>query len=276
VPLIDLEMVKTSKRLIQEWASLFKGFLASKDEQQDPPVNSLCQMGFNTVVTLKTPSKREGSFGIMDRFPYYTPEGIRSLLISQDKEDEDWEDLVSNKGLPKDVVDLLKAIKEFMLDFENWWKQPVLDSTAILSSVQEDLYTLKQTCESISLMLGKPVEIGNMNFPDAWTAIGYAANYLSSSTEWDSVTARLAQFQDMWDALQLIQADMLRVNQTIKSLINASLLFNHYFSAFKTCRPPLALCSKVDQLYRSSVTTPLLRSFRSPHLALPILTLRYV
>lgn len=64
-------------------------------------------------------------------------------------------------------------------------------------------------------MLGKPVEIGNMNFPDAWTAIGYAANYLSSSTEWDSVTARLAQFQDMWDALQLIQADMLRVNQTI-------------------------------------------------------------
>jgi len=222
-------MVKTSKRLIQEWASLFKGFLASKDEQQDPPVNSLCQMGFNTVVTLKTPSKREGSFGIMDRFPYYTPEGIRSLLISQDKEDEDWEDLVSNKGLPKDVVDLLKAIKEFMLDFENWWKQPVLDSTAILSSVQEDLYTLKQTCESISLMLGKPVEIGNMNFPDAWTAIGYAANY-----------------------------------------------FNHYFSAFKTCRPPLALCSKVDQLYRSSVTTPLLRSFRSPHLALPILTLRYV
>jgi hypothetical protein len=214
VPLGELDMIKSSKRTIQEWATLFKGFLV-RDVNQDPPVKSLRQMGFSTVVPLKTPSRSLGPLGAFDRFPYYTPEGIRSLLVAKDKDEDDWNDILSSQRLPQDVVNLLKAMKDFMLDFENWWKQPFTDSNIVLNSVQEDLHTIKQTCETLSLMLGNPVEIGEMSFPDAWLAISYAATYFTLSPELDLINSKLIQLQEVVAATQYTQTELAKVNKSI-------------------------------------------------------------
>jgi len=239
VPLGDLELVKHSKRSIQKWAAMFKGFLV-QDENHDPPVSSLRQLGFQTVVPLKTPSKPLGPMGILDKFPYYTPAGVRALLVATETDDDDWENLVATQRLPRGVVDLLKAMKDFMMDFENWWKQPFTNSNAVLNSVQEDLHTLKQTCEALSLMLGKPVDIGDSSFPDAWSAISYAAMYFAASPEMELVNAKLLQLQQVVLAAQNTQAELNNINQTIARFDQRFTAIQSLFQAIKNIQTSIA------------------------------------
>jgi hypothetical protein len=263
VPLGDLDILKNSRQTIQEWATILKGFLV-KDVNQDPPVNSLRQMGFGTVVPLKTPSRSLGPLEGLDRFPYYTPEDIRSLLIAQDKDEEDWDDMLATQSLPRDVVGLLKAMKDFMIDFENWWKRPFTDSNIVLSSAHGDLHTIKQTCESLSLMLGNPVDIGDMSFPDAWTAISYAATYFTSSPELDLINTKLIQSQEVLQSTQHMQVEIAKINQSINKFDQRFTAIHPLFQAIQNIQ------ASITALQQARPTVTPFQQFNSAPQLMPI------
>jgi len=64
-------------------------------------------------------------------------------------------------------------------------------------------------------MLGNPVEIGEMSFPDAWLAISYAATYFTLSPELDLINSKLIQLQEVVAATQYTQTELAKVNKSI-------------------------------------------------------------
>jgi len=148
--------------------------------------------------------------------------------------------MVNTKRIPRDVMELLKAVKDFMMDFDNWWKQPFTDSNIVLNSVQEDLHTIKQTCENFSLMLGKPVDIGDSSFPDAWSAISYAATYFIASPEMDLINTKLLQLQEVMLAVQNSQVEISHIKQTIARFDQRFTAIQSLFQAIKTIQASIA------------------------------------
>jgi hypothetical protein len=179
-------MAKTTKRSIPEWAQLFKSFL---DESTVGNTGTMHQIGYVTTVPLKTPSKTLVNSPSEWPFLFETPAGIHQIKQGPFSfSDYTWDSVVELAGMPEDLAHFLKATRTFLLDYENGWRQPFAEVKQILSATQVDLHTLKTTCENLSLNLGASVEIDDMHFPDAWTAIGYTASCFATAPEFVSMT----------------------------------------------------------------------------------------
>jgi len=221
VPPDKVAMVKTTKRSIQEWARLFKSFL--EDSETGEPDVAMRQIGFATTVPLKTPMKAANPSPSSVPFSYDTPAGIRRIEQGPLAIDgTTWASVLDIAGIPDDLIHFLTATRDFMLDYDSWWRSPFVDLKQLLSSVQTDLHTLKTTCENLSLNLGSTTEIDEMHFPDAWTAISYAASSFASSPELSSVTDHLSRHDleiqhilQMCVAIQTLQTEMTSVAETI-------------------------------------------------------------
>jgi len=63
-------------------------------------------------------------------------------------ENDDW--FESDQDiLPPDIASFLKHVNSFLYDFEHWWKTPLAENYSTISTIKEDLHTLKQNCEHI-------------------------------------------------------------------------------------------------------------------------------
>jgi hypothetical protein len=221
VPQDKIIMVKSPKCTIQEWAQLFKSFLGEATTLE--PAAALRQIGFATTVPLKTLSKAVTSTSTKDSFPYESPAGIRKVESGPLALDEStWASILDLAGFPDDVSQFLLAARDFILDYENWWRLPIDGIRQMLTVAQANLHTLKATCEMLSLNLGTAVEIDEMYFPDTWTAISYAASCFATSPEYQNLTdhiarheAEVSQIQQVWGHLQALQAEMIVMNDTL-------------------------------------------------------------
>jgi hypothetical protein len=146
-----------------------------------------------------------------------------------------------------------------MLDYDSWWRSPFVDLKQSLSSVQTDLHTLKTTCENLSLNLGSTTEIDEMHFPDAWTAISYAASSFASSPKFLSVTDHLSRHDleiqhipQMCAALQTLQTEMTSVAETMDKFDQR---FNAVQPLFQTITNLHASVMKLQSDVASNPTT---------------------
>jgi hypothetical protein len=252
-------MVKTTKRSISEWSQLFKTFLEDPTPFEDG--GALRRIGFATTVPLKTPSKKLDDMA--STLPYGTPTGIR--LIEEKAgflDDATWDSVLDVAGIPDDLMSFLKATSSFLLDYENWWGQPLLDVNLAVNTAQTDLHTLKTSFENLSLNLGTALEIDGMFFPGAGTAISHATSSFATSPEFVCVSdkiskleAVLPQFNQFWTDLQGIQTDLSQVNETLNK-------FDHWFNSiqplFQTIKNLNQAITRLQQAgtFRSSPLNP--------------------
>jgi hypothetical protein len=98
-----------------------------------------------------------------------------------------------------------------------------------------DLHTLKTTLENLSLNLGSAIEIDDMHFPDAWTAISYVASCSASSVEYLSMleqlsklSATMPQAHQIWSEFQVVQSEMPNIMDALDKHEQRFSRFNHY------------------------------------------------
>jgi hypothetical protein len=166
IPSDELAVVQASKHSVDEWMNIFTRYseIQSKTGDIIQPSNL-----FNKV-PLKTPAKATNPSVEAD-IMNYSPRGICQIL--SDAQDNDlWLD-TKIESVPNEVMNFLKNVHTFLLDFDHWWKTPLSDNYASIALIKEDLYTLKQKCEHLHLMVGQPLIIGGMSFPDLWSALEF-------------------------------------------------------------------------------------------------------
>lgn len=201
---------------------------------------------------------------------YYTLDGVRDIVRASQVGNTSWESLDSVPGLPADLLQFLKAMNAFILDFENGWKQPFSDYSNRIGTIQDDLHVLNTSCESISLSLGTPVEIDDLNFPDAWNAIGYAAHCFTTSPEFVSINAKLTahqhtieQMPQMSQELQALHADMVAVMDTLDKFENRFVAIQPILQSVWTLQKTITNLSQTlptaPTTMRSSPTSPFTR-----------------
>jgi hypothetical protein len=254
VPVRKLEEIRIEKKTIQEWAWLFKSFLTDTEDEDAP--SPLKQLGLSVPVPLKTPSKHEDALLGLDRLIFYTPDGVKDVVRASQLNQSglgitSWDAMDTIPGLPSDVFAFLKSTNAFMLDFENWWKQPFSDYSKLISTIQADLHVLKKSCESLALSVGTPAEIDELCFPDAWNAIVYAAHYFASSPELTSINNRLTahqttfeQMPQMWAEVQALHADMVSVLETIDKFENRFVAIQPILQSIHTLQQTVATLSQ--------------------------------
>ncbi len=179
VPNDQWDSIMTAKHTTTEWSVIFKRF---KDESPSANDGDKPSSAVDTNILLKTPAKTKPTQDddLFSEFYYYTPSGIKT--VQEAKSLGAWW-LDDSLPLPADMVQFFKAVRSFMLDFEAWWKTPISDLSDVLNSTSDDLVTLKQSCETLHLMIGTPVNINNIDFPDLWSAIDYLGSTLSQQAD---------------------------------------------------------------------------------------------
>jgi hypothetical protein len=161
---------------------------------------------------------------------FFTPDGVKDIVQAYQLGqlgDSSWESMDNIPGLPRDLFAFLKAMNAFILDFENWWKLPLSDYSKLISTIHEDLHSLKKSSESISLLVGTLVEIDDLNFPDAWNATAYAAHCFATLPELtaihDKLTAHqttIEQMPQLWHEVQALHSDMVVTLETLDKFEN--------------------------------------------------------
>jgi hypothetical protein len=87
----------------------------------------------------------------------------------------------SSQGtVPLEISRFLSHVNTFLCDFDHWWKTPLSEHYAAIGLIQVDLYTLKQKCEHLYLMLGQPLTILDTDFPVVWSAVEYLSTVQKS------------------------------------------------------------------------------------------------
>jgi len=107
----------------------------------------------------------------------------------------------------------------------HWWKTPLFDNSASMSMVKDDLYTLKQKCEHLHLMLGQPILLGGTDFPDVWSAVEYLNSIWNQApVHGNTLTAEISELKTLVDA--------------IPSVMNQYVLIEDFHSAMDVCDLP--------------------------------------
>jgi hypothetical protein len=152
---------------VDEWTDIFMRFSEPKALEGDESVEPIEL--FNKVI-LKTPAK-SSNLSAEEDIMIYSPRGIRQVVAQA--QDTEAVLALDQSSLPKEVTSFLSNVLKFLLDFDHWWKTPLSDTYSSLALVKEDLYTLKQRCKHLHLLVGKPMTIANMDFPDLWSALEF-------------------------------------------------------------------------------------------------------
>jgi hypothetical protein len=154
-------MLQTMKRTIDDWTSIFATYL------DKPATSALGSTASDpiTKVALKTPAKLSNFSTATTDLMVYSPRGIRQLLHDDHDNSSSWlQDLPT--VLPTDFFDFLRNVHTFLTDFDHWWKTPLSDTYTSMATIKDDLYTLKQYCEKLHIIVGQPTTIFGMDFPD--------------------------------------------------------------------------------------------------------------
>jgi hypothetical protein len=167
VPADELAVIQASKHTVDEWTDIFTRYSEPRRLDGDEPVEPAELI--NKVV-LKTPAK-SSNYTAEEDIMVYLPRGIHQVIAQAD----DIEALlaVNQDSLPAEITSFLGNVLKFLLDFDHWWKTPLADTYSSVALIKEDLYTLKQRCEHLHLLAGKPMTISDTDFPDLWSALEF-------------------------------------------------------------------------------------------------------
>jgi hypothetical protein len=130
----------------------------------------------------------------------------------------------------EDLIEFLKATRAFLLDYETWWRQPLEEVHRSVKAAQLDLHTLKTSCETILLNLGSAMEIDDMHFPDAWTAISYAASCFATSPELLQLSERLDSHEDVLPQVHQLELDFHAVQNALGRIMGTLALHEQRFT----------------------------------------------
>jgi hypothetical protein len=166
VPPKELVVIQASKHTVDEWTNIFTRY----SENHSKVGGVVVQPDLYNKVALKTPAKSTNPSSEAD-IMYYSPRGIRQILAEAQDSDL-WLDL-KHESIPNEIMSFLRNVHTFLMDFDHWWKTPLSDNYASIALIKDDLYTLKQKCEHLHLLVGQPLTIGGMDFPDLWSALEF-------------------------------------------------------------------------------------------------------
>jgi len=176
VPPEVLIELKTMKKTNQEWKELFGKY-------QDPDqAQTLSVLGVSKL-ELKTPKKAR--FGVIAELqPVYIPESLKEISIQANilsSRYHWWTTSDDESLLPGSLMQFLREIRLFLMDYERWLIEPHEITSNRLSLVEDDIHQIKNFCDGISGNLGRPISFQDMDFPDVWCAIEYIGSLISSS-----------------------------------------------------------------------------------------------
>jgi hypothetical protein len=235
VPTEELAVIQASKHSVEEWTSIFTRYSDSKtnDGRDGLQLSDL----FNKV-NLKTPAKPANGPSAETDIMVYSPKGIRQILADA-KDNEEWLDS-EQVNMPLEALKFLRHVNTFLADFDHWWKTPLSDNYSSIAAIKEDLYTLKQNCEHIHLMLGQPLTICDTDFPDLWSALEYLSSLRPSTGTHPSATLA----EEVADLRLLVDA--------IPNVLNQYLLIEDFQAALDTYDLPgiQASLDRFDQRFR--------------------------
>jgi len=175
VPPEELVVIQASKHTVDEWTNIFTRY------SENLPMVGVAVVHpelFNKVA-LKTPAKSTNPAMEAD-IMFYSPRGIRQILANAQDSDL-WVDL-KHESIPTEIMTFLQNVQTFLMDFDHWWKTPLSDNYSSIALIKDDLYTLKQKCVHLHLLVGQPLTIGGTDFPDLWSAFEFlSANHHNAS-----------------------------------------------------------------------------------------------
>jgi hypothetical protein len=176
VPPEVLIELKTMKKTNQEWKELFGKY-------QDPDqAQTLSDLGVSKL-ELKTPKKAR--FGVIAELqPVYIPELLKEISIQADILSSHyhwWTTSDDESLLPGSLIQFLREIRIFLMDYERWLVEAQEITSNRLSLVEDDIHQIRNFCEGISGNLGRPISFQDMDFPDVWCTIEYIGSLVSSS-----------------------------------------------------------------------------------------------
>jgi len=132
---------------------------------------------------LKTPKKAR--FGVIAELqPVYIPESLKEISIQANilsSRYHWWTTSDDESLLPGSLMQFLREIRLFLMDYERWLIEPHEITSNRLSLVEDDIHQIKNFCDGISGNLGRPISFQDMDFPDVWCAIEYIGSLVSSS-----------------------------------------------------------------------------------------------
>jgi len=200
VPPAELAVIQASKHTVDEWTGIFARYGDANSEGE-----GLIPADLFNKVPLKTPAKPAAGTSIEADLMIYSPKGLRHILANA-TDNDDWFES-DQTILPRDIATFLKHVNSFLVDFEHWWKTPLADNYSTISTIKEDLHTLKQNCEHIHLMLGQPTTIHGNDFLTLWSAIEFISSNKNTSGVPDvssTATAEIHELKTIVDAIPTV------------------------------------------------------------------------
>jgi len=199
VPPDKLAVIQAAKHSVGEWTSIFTRYA----DIQDKDVGKVQPTELFNRVALKTPAKPSTDSDASADIMVYSPRGIRQILADTTSNDGWWE--LKQEYIPDEIMSFLRNVHVFLTDFDHWWKTPLSDNYASITLIKEDLYTLKQKCEHLHLLVGQPMTVCGMDFPDLWSALEYMSTLRRQDTIVSSPQAgiheELATIRSLVDAV---------------------------------------------------------------------------
>jgi hypothetical protein len=262
VPIEELTVIQASRHTVDEWTNIFTRYSENRVKTGG---NTAPAVELFNKVALKTPAKAANSPAEAD-IMVYSPRGIRQI-VAEAQDTDLWLE-IKHESIPDEIMSFLRNVHSFLVDFDHWWKTPLLDNYASLALIKDDLYTLKQKCEHLHLLVGQPIPIGGMDFPDLWSTLEFLSSTQRSQAPLgvadssmldevrsirqvvDAIPEVLQQYLLVEDFHEVMNAlDLQGIRQTLTQFEQRFTVISSVLQQFKTLR------SEVQQLQARLTTT---------------------
>jgi hypothetical protein len=255
VPPGRLADILASKHTIAEWTNIFT-------ELTNAPLDSSSGVrGLNLdpdiTVSLKTPANPPSTYDPSTGFMFFSPSGL-NLILNQVSDDEGRPSWLSNPpaSIPSDLLGFLRGVRSFLMDYEQWWKTPLADTYEATTMIKDDLYTLKQSCEKIQWLIGKPVTIYDMDFPDLWSGLEYVCTKQLPQQDLSNILDELSALKLAWDDLPTI-LDQFATQNDLGEIKDTLARFEHRFTVIgPLLRQIKTLATEVKSLTTQHASLP--------------------
>lgn len=170
------EAIRMTAKTIEEWKTLFAGYL---ELDSDFPVASSPALDH---ITLKTQKKFWDP--VTDFRAVIVPSELEDIIGQEDIVNEHWwEDDDDSSLLPAGLFCFLLLLRVFMNKYDTWLLQPHDIVLGRVGRLEEDIHQLCFHCEGFNSKLGQSVCICGTEFLDVWSAIDFLAGLLAENSE---------------------------------------------------------------------------------------------